>query len=326
MKHLLLSIALIAAPLALTAQQAMLNRQHAFPESVPPGNYSGITWLGGNSYAVVDDKSATAGFYLMTIELDSLTGDILHVQADTFMTSGHPNRDEEGICYVLQTNSVFVSGEADGSIIEYALDGTSTGRRLTIPAVFGTAYPNGGFEALTYNATTHRFWTTSEHTLKSDGEKPTIYNKVLNRLRLQGFADNLLPAEQYWYETDASVVENEKGRSLLGVSGLAALDDGRVIVLEREVYKAKKNIGSFVQVKLYVVNPSDVEPGSLLSKQLLTQFRTKINLTARSFANYEGICAGPRLPDGRQVMVMVADSQNQYRGYLKDWFRTVVLE
>jgi len=65
--------------------------------------------------------------------------------------------------------------------------------------------------------------------------------------------------------------------------------------------------------------------GDLLQKQLLTEFRTKINLTDRSFANYEGICVGPRLKDGRILLILVADSQDQHKGFLKDWFKTITV-
>ena len=318
-------ICLVLAPLALMAQEVTLHKQRAFPKTVSAGNYSGITWLGGDHYAVVNDKSATAGFYLMTIRTDSITGDIIEVRADSFMTCGLPNRDEEGVCYVPQTNTVFVSGEGDGQILEYSMDGQLTGRKLTIPDVFATAYGNSGFEALTYNANTHRFWTTSENTLEADGEKPSIKKKIPNMLRLQSFGDDLQPAEQYWYKTDSTAVKRKKGSSTLGVSGMVALDNGNVIILEREIRRTSKRIGSFVHVKLYLVNPSQQQPGELLQKQLLTEFRTRINVTRRSFANYEGICAGPRLEDGRLVLLLVADSQNQYKGWLKDWFKTIVI-
>ena len=308
----------------MMAQPIVLNKQRNFPKTVPAGNYSGITWIGGDRYAVVNDKSQTAGFHLMTIRVDDRTGDIKGVRADSFVTSRQPNRDEEGVCYVPQTNTVFVSGEADGQIIEYDINGQLTGRRLNIPNVFRFAHSNGGFEALTYNAVTHRFWTTSENTLKLDGKEPDIKRKIPNLLRFQSFDDNLQPRKQYWYLSDSSAVQDEEGKCILGVSGLAALDDGRIVVLEREVRKTSHNIGSFVHVKLYVVNPSQQQAGDLLQKQLLTEFRTKINLTRRSFANYEGICVGPTLTDGRHLLLLVADSQDQYKGWLKDWFKTVV--
>ena len=109
---------LLLATLQAMAQQITLNKQRHFPKTVQAGNYSGITWLGADRYAVVNDKSPTAGFHLMTIRINEMTGDIMEVRADSFMTNGQPNRDEEGVCYVPQTNTVFLSSESDGRILE----------------------------------------------------------------------------------------------------------------------------------------------------------------------------------------------------------------
>ena len=318
-------ILMLLMPVMLMAQEVTVMKQRKFPKTVSAGNYSGITWLGGSRYAVANDKSPTAGFYLMTIDIDSITGELSSVREDTFLTSGLPNRDEEGICYMPHTQTVFVSGEKDQEILEYNLQGQLTGRKLNIPEIFKSCYSNGGFEALTYQAQTHLFWTTTEFTLKTDGEKPTIERKIKNRLRLQSFGDDLQPKEQYWYETDSTMIHKEKGRSILGVSGLAALEDGRIVVLERELYFPKKQIGSFCIVRLYLVDPSQHQPGEVLSKTLLTEFKTKFNLTRRNFANYEGICLGPKLSDGRQILILICDSQNQHRGVMRDWFKTVIL-
>lgn len=314
------------ATIQVPAQEVRVNKQHKFPKTVPAGNYSGITWLGGDRYAVANDKSPTAGFHVMTILTDTKTGDIKDVKNEGFMTmSDKPNRDEEGICFVAPTNTVFVSSESDGQIIEYTLVGQQTGRKLNIPSEFTTTRSNCGFEALTYNASTHRFWTTTENTLKQDGAKPNIKKKIANLLRLQSFGEDLQPKEQYWYLSDSSAVESLEGKSILGVSGLTALDNGQIIVLEREIRETPKYIGSFVHVKLYLVNPSLQNPGDLLQKKLITEFRTHINLKNQNFANYEGICMGPKTEDGRQILLMVADSQNQYKGWLRDWFKTIVI-
>ena len=318
-------IILLLVPAMLMAQEVTLLKQRKFPKTVPAGNYSGITWMGGNRYAVANDKSPTTGFYQMTIDIDSIVGDILSVRLDTFLTCGQPTRDEEGICYMPQNQTVFVSGEKDQEIIEFDLQGQLTGRKLNIPEIFKTNYPNRGFEALTYQQKTHRFWTTSENTLQADGEEPTIEKKIKNHLRFQSFGDDLQPKEQYWYVTDSAIVKKRKGTSIMGVGGLAALEDGQIVVLERELYFPKKQIGSYCLVKLYVVNPSQHQPGEQLKKTLLTQFRTKVSLTRRNFANYEGICVGPKLADGRQLLILVCDSQNQYRGVLRDWFKTIIL-
>ena len=326
MNRLFISTLLMLATIQVPAQEVRVNKQHKFPKTVPAGNYSGITWLGGDRYAVANDKSPTAGFHVMTILTDTKTGDIKDVKNEGFMTmSDKPNRDEEGICYVAPTNTVFVSSESDGQIIEYTLEGQQTGRKLNIPSEFTTTRSNCGFEALTYNASTHRFWTTTENTLKQDGAKPNIKKKIANLLRLQSFGEDLQPKEQYWYLSDSSAVESLEGKSILGVSGLTALDNGQIIVLEREIRETPKYIGSFVHVKLYLVNPSLQNPGDLLQKKLITEFRTHINLKNQNFANYEGICMGPKTEDGRQILLMVADSQNQYKGWLRDWFKTIVI-
>ena len=91
-----IGLLLVLAPLTLMAQEAMLHKQRAFPKTVSAGNYSGITWLGGSKYAIANDKSPMAGFYLMTIETDRVTGELLMVREDTFLTCGLPNRDDEG--------------------------------------------------------------------------------------------------------------------------------------------------------------------------------------------------------------------------------------
>ena len=318
-------IIFLLVPVMLMAQEVTVLKQRKFPKTVPAGNYSGITWMGENRYAVANDKSPTTGFYLMTIDTDSITGELLSARLDTFLTCGQPTRDEEGICYMPQNQTVFVSGEKDQEILEFNLQGQLTGRKLNIPEIFKMTYPNRGFEALTYQQKTHRFWTTSENSLKADGEEPTIDKKVKNRLRLQSFGDDLQPQEQYWYVTDSAIVKKRKGTSIMGVGGLAALEDGRIVVLEREMYFPKKQIGSYCLVKLYIVDPGKHQPGEQLNKTLLTSFRTRFNLIRRNFANYEGICAGPKLADGRQLLILICDSQNQYKGIMRDWFKTIIL-
>jgi hypothetical protein len=119
----------------------------------------------------------------------------------------------------------------------------------------------------------------------------------------------------------------------MGVSELCALDDGSLLVLEREFRVPKKLIGASVEQKLYRVvpkpeqrlNPAErlTDEVTFLDKQLVARWRTKLNLTRRNLANYEGMCLGPRLSDGRQVLVLISDSQHRYRGVLKDWIKVI---
>ena len=62
-----------------------------------------------------------------------------------------------------------------------------------------------------------------------------------------------------------------------------------------------------------------------MKKVLIATWKTSLSLFHQNLANYEGMCLGPRLMDGSQVIVLCADSQDQYGGVLRDWFRTVVI-
>ncbi len=297
--------------------------QRSFSGKVPPGNYSGIANIGNNRYAVVSDKSETDGFFVFKIDIDTVSGKIVDVENEGFRSAGTINRDGEGIAYFVPAATVFISGEADNRIYEYSLDGLRTGREIAVPKVFALSSANYGLESLTYNAVTHRFWTTTESTLPVDGEQATSVNGVRNRLRLQSFDDDLQPAEWFYYEMDAPESRTVAGAYAMGVSELCALDDGRLIVLEREFFVSRRKLGSYVNVKLYLADPSAAVPGGMLDKYLLHGFRTGLSLFGRSIANYEGMCIVPQLADGSMTLIFVSDSQDGYKGVLRDWFRTV---
>lgn len=293
---------------------------------VTGGNFSGITRIGGNQYAVVDDKSASDGFYLFTLDMDVATGRITSATKGNLITNGKTNRDSEGIVYVPSTGKLLISGEGDKRILEYNMDGSLTGRELQIPSIFAGASDNAGFEALTYNPNTHLFWTTTESTIPADGDQATSTNGVRNKLRIQSFNEQLEPVRQYAYLMDAPAASTASSPYAMGVSDMIALDDGRLIVLEREFFVS---LSPFVTCKLYVVNPttataiasSDALTASspYLSKTLLYSFTTN---TLATVANYEGICLGPRLSNGNQTIILISDSQANYAG-LKDWLKVL---
>lgn len=162
-----------------------VNRQRSFGSSVPAGNYSGVAWLGGSRYAVVSDKSAGDGFYVFDIDIDSVSGKVRGVRNKGFRASGTPNRDQEGIAYEPRRGRVYVSGEKDNRVLEYDSAGLLTGRQLALPEVYATAGSRYGIEALTYNASTRRFWLSTESTLPCDGRQAGYEAPVRNRLRLQ---------------------------------------------------------------------------------------------------------------------------------------------
>lgn len=280
------------------------NKQHCFPDSIPPGNYSGITWLGDDRYAVVSDKSADDGFFIFEITLDSLTGDLRTARNLGFRSSGFKGRDNEDIAYNPHTCTLLMTGEQDNRLLEYNLDGMRTLREAPLPEAFRHLPANLGLEALSYNPVTHRYWTCNE----------------ADSITLQPYNDSLMALPPLGYTLDAPAYEPGKASSYAhGIGALTALDDGTLLILEREVFVSASKLGSQVQCKLFQFSPATA------TKHLLTTWKTHLTLFGRSFANYEGMCLGPTLADGSRVLIVVADSQNQYAGVLRDWFKTFKL-
>lgn len=317
---------------------------------IMPGNYSGITHVKDNVYAVVDDKDVVDGFKLLTLDIDSVSGKVRHASMQEPQAMArrraegvNTNRDCEGVAYFGERNTIFVSGEEDQRIMEYSLDGMPTGRELAIPSTMrrDKIVTNLGFEALTYNATQQRFWTTTESTLPADGQQASAKNpNVRNHLRFLSFDNSLQPRESYVYEMDLPKATNTKATSILGVPSFIALDDGRLIVMEREGCFPRKEYGSWVQTKLYMVNPknekpvsldtpmSDVAPDTYMQKTLICSFMTRLRIGRMNLSNYEGMCLGPKLADGRQTLILIADSQNGLGNWLyhiKDHLRLIIL-
>ena len=141
-------------------------------------------------------------------------------------------------------------------------------------------------------------------------------------LRLKQFDLHLDEEKQYPYLIDEPLEDISKPdqRHAYGVSELTALSDGTLLVLEREVYIRPLYLNSWVMNKLFRIKPGNPQ------KQFVVGWRTWLRLGDMDFADYEGMCEGPLLPDGRRVIVLCADSQNQAKGVLKDYFRTIVVE
>ena len=301
------------------------NRQRSFRSTVPAGNYSGIAHVGGRRYAVVSDKASPDGFFTFDVQVDTLSGKLRGVANQGFVSSQIPNRDQEGVAYVPRKGTLFICGEADNRVLEFGLDGKPTGNELEVPDALRGAKGNYGLESLAYDEEAHCFWSIPESTLPCDGEAATYANGVANRLRLMCFNDSMELAGQFFYEMDKPTARKKPRLYAFGVSEVCPVGGGRLLVMEREFFVSRRKLGSWVNIKIYVVCPTDTLKGKTLPKYLLTEFKTRLNLFRYNLANYEGMCLGPRLADGNRVVILVSDSQNRYGGVLKDYFKTIVI-
>ena len=291
--------------------------------SVASGEYSGICYVGGNTFAVVHDKGKGGGIHLFNIEFSSEGMPLVVTSAEAAGNAAQGSgKDNEGVVYLPDSNTLLVSSEGDQAIREYDLEGNPTGRSVSVPEDLKTNQGNAGFEALGFNAKTGLIWTVTEKSLKDDD--PSI-------LRLQSFSASTLEAgDRFFYRTTVPLIPENLSKSasayVFGVPAVTALDDGRLIVLEREVYVPggnvfQKAIGSFTHIALYVVDPVN-DTAAFLQKQLLTEFTTSsVNL-----ANFEGMCLGPKLADGRQTLILIADSQGGKSGLTGEYIRVLLIK
>lgn len=341
------------------------NPQKAFPKTVAAGNYSGIAHLHDDIYAVVSDKSDSALYFNFRIQVNPKTGELEKVEnlgfterTDGILNDGKPwlgqekGFDHEAIVK-FSDSTLVIASEGYCRLKEYPIlhtsaDAAKVGSQQNLwecrwPS--SDFYPNYNFESLAFDTIRQYLWTIPESTLRKDGQPATPQNGLANQLRLMRFDWGKMKEESskkasrymtaYAYQMDQPSTHKKADIYVMGVSELCALPDGQLLVLEREAFIPKIKIGAFCKCKLYLINPLNSDGFSMeekfsadtpfLKKRLLTEWKTGLSLSKRSFANYEGMCLGPKLEDGSQVVILLSDSQDQYAGVLKDWFKTIVI-
>lgn len=280
-------------------------------KDVPAGNYSGMVRLGGNRYALVSDKAENGGYFIFNIDIDSL-GNITSVKSRGFRQLEVENLDEEAIAYDRDNHNIYIGREETSEIVRYnILDGRENASTV-VEDYRDNGCSNRTIESLTFDRKRLSVFTINESPLQGD-------NGLM--LRLMEYTPNLSLKKRYTYILDMPLDDSPTTdeNHVFGVAELVSMDDGTLLVLEREFKVADVKIGSWVMNKIFRITPG--KPG----KTFVTGWRTVLGASGSTLANYEGMCLGPKLPDGRQVIILCADSQGRHFGVLRDWFRTVVL-
>ena len=315
-----------------------------FRHAIPPGNYSGIARLHDDVYTMVSDKSDSALFFNVRLYISKQTGELIN--AEYLGESGKADAaglDNEAIARVTDS-TVVVASEGKYRLKEFLVDGSRVAGdapaadhlwEWSMPAA--DFYGNYAFESAAYDSLRNCLWTINESCLRRDGKPASTSNISGNVLRLMSFdwASRSTSPKAYLYKMDIPTTMKTAQTYAFGVSELCVLPDGKLLVLEREAFVPKMKIGAFCNCKLYVVDPDrekpyaldkPVEPGApFVEKRLLTSWRTTMSIFSQSWANYEGMCLGPQLDNGDQVIILVSDSQDGYAGMLRDWFKTIVV-
>ncbi|MGB3327313.1 MAG: esterase-like activity of phytase family protein [Thermomicrobiales bacterium] len=308
-------------------------------DGAPVGGLSGIDFQPetGRWVIVTDDRAsdAPARAYDAEIGIDErgfgpvdLTGTITFRQADgsPYPTIAEPGvtPDLESIRFDPANGHLWFASEgnpalgAPPELVENDADGRFL-RALTLPERFhfqdgGThgARPNLTTEGLCFAADGASLWTSMEGPLFQDGDLPNADHGAPVRFIQLDRDGNALREVVYVIDP---LVRASDAATVAGVSEILAIDDERLLVLERQAIDRLFGIPDFT-VRLYEatltaatdVRDVDALPGAEytpVARRLLADLG---ELGIGIVTNVEGMCWGPTLANGHRSLVLVADN------------------
>lgn len=175
------------------------------------------------------------------------------------------------------------------------------------------ARDNGSLEGMSYTPDFRQLWFSMEEPLYEDGPRiDTHYNG--SYLRLFGLDRfNKKVVGEYAYQPDkvAQGPIPSSGYRINGISEILFLDSSRLLVMERSYSTGRKGC----TIKIFLVsfqNATDVgQVESLVNRKDFKPVEKKLlfNLDnlGRYIDNVEGMCFGPKLPNGKRSLILVSD-------------------
>jgi hypothetical protein len=285
---------------------------------------SGIAWLGGDSYAAVMDGSGRLLFLTVNPVADappkvtfdrSIALDRLRDWEDVATCNGADGRRR---WFFVEEDTPAVREFAEGDDARPVGAGPLPLRAagmVSLEGPFRSARPNRGPEALAVEPDGARLWTANEEPLERDG--PPVATGVAGKVRLVGLAIDddgavgekaLERRREVIYEVDPPHDRVSLGGGPLysGVVALVALGEGRLLVLERSAAAGVPPLEN----RIYLVDTATAAEAREVDGNLAAVAPVAKTLLWKGAlgVNLEGLCAGPRLPDGRMTLVAVADN------------------
>ncbi len=298
----------------------------AKPGEAAPTGLSGMTRVDGDLYYAVSDRDGL--LFPMTVRVDRATGAVTGcVFGVAVVLPGHGKRDMESVAWDGARRMVWIGDEWDGSIRAFdPVTGEYRGE-VSVPPVYGAFRFNRSFETLAIRANWLEMWTCNEEALcrkdavvklgpdVDDGPRATRSRGSVVRLQKfdrSGPQADWRPAGQWAYVTDPIGGGDFLGKARSGVADACCLDDGTILVLEREMSLRKGSLlpsfrchiyqaafdGATDVSRIQSLNGADYSP--VAKKRLFGQ--------NTGFAMYEGLCLGPMLADGSRSILMISDS------------------
>ena len=302
------------------------------------GGLSGLDYANGAYYFVVDD-SATPRFLKADINIKEDKIASVDFEKVVFLNDTTTSYYKEN---ALDLESIFVDEETqevnfvgEGSIKN---DKSPTIFKTDVNGNFIEAYKlpkslsdnkkikhNGVFEGTSKSIDKKGFWVAMEAPLTVDGEEPT-FTKTSSPVRITYFDKTSKKAtKQYAYQLEHITKPSKGNINLNGVTSILEYKENHFFIIERTYQSGYGSYGNIVRIfdatiddkttnvlELNSLKESEFIP---LKKRLLLNFEdVKEQLTDGIIDNIEGITFGPKLANGNQSLVLVADDNFQIYG------------
>jgi hypothetical protein len=318
------------------------------------GGISGlVSRVGGTELLGISDAHNGTRVYRFTVEGAGSSFRVNTVEVIPFeMIVGVEDNDPEALV-VLPDGNFLVASEGIGSrlprlapaLTEFGPHGEFL-RQLDLRMHF-VPTPNGnlqkgvrqneGFESLAIAPGGKRIYTAVETSLVQDGPAPTFEagarSRILEYVARHG---TYVPAREFVYDVDPVVKPPFADRFFInGLVELLVIDGSTLLALERGYVEEAGGTGrSMNKIRLYRVTltgATDVSGMESLAgqSQIVPVTKTLLldladapgldpALVATGLDNFEGMAPGPRLPDGRQTLILVSD--DNFNKAQRTWF------
>ena len=184
---------------------------------------------------------------------------------------------------------------------------------------------NGVFEGSSKSIDKKGFWVAMEAPLTVDGEEPT-FTKTSSPVRITYFDKTSKKAtKQFAYQLEHITKPSKGNINLNGVTSILEYKENHFFIIERTYQSGYGSYGNIVRIFDAVIddettNVLDIDSlketaFTPLKKRLLLNFEdVKEDLTDGIIDNIEGITFGPKLANGNQSLLLVADDNFQVYG------------
>ncbi|HUC79269.1 MAG TPA: esterase-like activity of phytase family protein [Flavisolibacter sp.] len=311
------------------------------------GGLSGIDYDASRKhyYLICDDRADTSflRYYTAKISLDNkgITSAEITAVTKLLKKDGQPfhNRkqnpfdvpDPEAIRFHPPSGTIFWSSEGERIV----RNGTTV---LTNPAIFVSnrngqwidTFPlppnmrmspeakgprnNGAFEGIGFSPDYRKLFVSMEEPLYDDGPRAGLYDSAGWVRIIQYDVATKTPEAQFAYPIDP-VVQEPISQSLFIVNGITdvlPINDHQLLVTERSFSTGR--LGNNIRVYLVelaeaqdVSNVPSIRPATQI-KPVLKTLLLNMDRLGRLIDNIEGATFGPRLPNGKQSLLFVADN------------------